>query len=90
MTGGIANSVGEVLDAKKRQRNVRVDLNSLRTQIPQIADLQVRSVKGIIDMMRDAMSNDQIRAALVGKGIPVDIIEKALSISARAVTLVSH
>jgi hypothetical protein len=90
LTGGIANSVGEVLDAKKRQRNVRVDLNSLRTQIPQITELQVRSVKGIIDMMRDAMSNDQIRAALVGKGIPVDIIENALSISAHAVTMVSR
>ncbi|MFZ0771389.1 MAG: hypothetical protein WCA49_17215 [Candidatus Sulfotelmatobacter sp.] len=90
MTGGIATSVGEVLDAKKRERNVRVDLNSLRTKIPQIAELQVRSVKGIIDMMRDAMSNDQIRAALLGKGIPVDIIEKALSLSARVVTLASH
>lgn len=85
LTGGLASSVGEILDAKKRQRNVRVDLDSLRSRIPQVGDGQVRSVKHIIDMMSDAMSNEQIRAALSGKGIPVDIIEKALSLVARAV-----
>jgi hypothetical protein len=85
LTGGLATSVGEILDAKKRQRNVRVDLGSLRSQIPQVGEAQVRSVKHIIDMMSDAMSNDQIRAALSGKGIPVDLIEKALSMVTRAV-----
>lgn len=83
LTGGLATSVGEILDAKKRQRNVRVDLDSLRSQIPQVCEAQVRAVKGIIDMMRGAMSNDQIREALSNKGIPVDLIQKALSMGAR-------
>lgn len=86
LTGGLATSVGEILDAKKRQRNVRVDLDSLRSQIPQVCEAQVRAVKGIIDMMRGAMSNDQIREALSSKGIPVDIIQKALSMGARVMT----
>lgn len=85
LTGGLATSVGEILDAKRRSRNIRVDLDSLRSQIPQVGEAQVRAVKGIIDMMRDAMSNDQIREALSRKGIPVDIIQKALSMSARVV-----
>jgi hypothetical protein len=85
LTGGLATSVSEILDAKKRSRNVRVDLDSLRSQIPQVGEAQVRAVKGIIDMMRDAMSNDQIREALSRKGIPVDIIQKALLISGRVV-----
>ena len=50
----------------------------------------MRSVKDLIDMMRDAMSNDQIRAALLGKGIPVDLIEKALSLGALAVEKASR
>jgi hypothetical protein len=90
LTGGLASSVSEVLDANKRKHNVRVDLDSLRSQIPQVYEAQVRSVKGLIDMMRDAMSNDQIRQALSAKGIPVDIIQKALSLGGRIVEGTGH
>lgn len=85
LSGGLGTSVGEILDAKKRQRNVRVDFNSLRSQIPQVCEAQVRAVKSIIDMMRDAMSNVQIREALLNKGIPIDIVQKALAVGARVV-----
>lgn len=79
LTGGLSTSVNEILDAKKRQRNVRVDLNSLR-RIPEVAQAQVRSLKPVIVMMRAAMSNKQIREALRSQGVPLDIIEAALKL----------
>lgn len=84
LTGGLANSVSEVIDAKKRQRNVRVDLNSLRNRFPEIAQAQLRSLKPMIEMMQLAMNHNQIREALKSKGIPVDLIEKALAMYASA------
>lgn len=77
LTGGIKESVSDVLNQKEHQ-TFRVDLDSLRSRIPAIAEAQVRALKSVVDMMRSAMSDEQIRAALKGQGIPVDVIDKAI------------
>lgn len=79
-TGGIGTSMSQILDAKKHNRSVRVDLGSLRSRFSEISQSQMRAVKPIIEMMRSAMSNDQVKQALRSKGIPIDIIEGALSL----------
>jgi len=70
MTGGIRTSVTELLDKKKRQEGVRVDLGSIRWNVPQVRDALLAPVKNMVEMMREAMSNDQIRSRYWRKEFP--------------------
>jgi hypothetical protein len=79
-TGGISTSIAEILESNKRKRNVRVDLGSLRSRFVEISQAQIGAVKPLIEMMRSAMNNEQIRQALKSKGVPLDIIESALAL----------
>jgi hypothetical protein len=54
------------------------DLNAIRTDIRTVRESQLRNVKSYVDVMKPAVTNDQIRQALRAKGIPDDLISDAL------------
>jgi hypothetical protein len=79
MTGKITLGLSDVLSGSFKSRTGRVDLNSIPHKVASIRESQLRSVKALLEMMRAAMSHDQIRAAAKRQGIPIDLIEEALS-----------
>lgn len=83
MTGGHGRCVSEVLKEKNERKNYRVDLESLRMRIPEMRDPLIKPVVSMIETMQDAMSNDQIRSTLLARKIPVDLVDKAMSMAAK-------
>jgi hypothetical protein len=66
---------GKTYEASKAASD---DLNTIRTDLSPVRQSLLRNVRSYVDVMREAMTNDQIRKALRAKGIPDDLISDAL------------
>ena len=78
MAGSFGKSVTDVINYQKTKSTPRVDLNSIRNEVPGIRQNQVRILKVFVNLMRTSMNNDQIRASLSNQGVPADLIRDAL------------
>jgi hypothetical protein len=76
LTGGIRPGILGIL--RQTKERLHLDLNTLRDQIPEIAEAQVRALRPVADMMRSTMGAEQIGTALRGQGIPADLVHEAL------------
>lgn len=57
-------------------------LSEIRREIPEVRASLRRTIGPMIEMMRSGgMTNEQIRQALLGQGVPADLIEEALHLS---------
>ncbi len=78
MAGSFGKSVTDVINYQKTKSVPRVDLNSIRDDVPAIRQNQLRNLKIIVDLMRTSMNQDQIRASLSNQGVPADLIRDVL------------
>jgi hypothetical protein len=79
MAGSLGKSVTDIIDYEKTKSVPRVNLNSIRADIPQVRQSQLRNLKMFVDLMRHSMNQDQIRASLSEKGVPADLIRDVLN-----------
>jgi uncharacterized protein (DUF697 family) len=78
MAGSFGKTRDDLINYKKNQSAPRVNLNSIRNEIPAIRQNQLRSLKMLVDLMRNSMNQDQIRASLSNQGVPADLIHDVL------------
>lgn len=64
------------------RQNLDVNLNSIPTQIPQVFESQVRSLRPFVDMLLKAANSDFVRSQLQAKGIPPSVIDGVLKAAA--------
>jgi hypothetical protein len=78
MSGSFGKSIADIIDYKKSQQVPRVDLDSIRSDVPEVRQSQLRNLRMFVSLMKDSMSNDQIRASLTQRGVPADLIRDVL------------
>jgi len=78
MTGGIRVGVNDLLSGKFKSQIPRVDLDTLRDEIPSVRHNLVRNLSSFVEMMRGAMEDDQVRQILIAQGVPADLIAAAI------------
>jgi hypothetical protein len=79
MAGSFGKSVSDIINYQKTKSVPRVNLNSIRKDVPAIRQNQLRNLKVFVDMLRTSMNHDQIRASLANQGVPADLIRDVLN-----------
>jgi hypothetical protein len=79
MTGSIHVGVSDLLDGKFKNHTPRADLNEIRQAVPAVGQNLLTNVRRLVSMLRGATSDDKIRDILRSQGIPIDLIDAALS-----------
>jgi hypothetical protein len=67
------------------RQELNVNLNSIPTQIPEVFESQIRTLRPIVDMLLKAANSDFVRSQLCAKGIPPSVIDAVLKVATEAV-----
>jgi uncharacterized protein (DUF697 family) len=81
ITGGIEFGLSDLVSrfSSASRPTMDVDLNDISRQIPEVFETQVRNLKPIIAMlMQMGGGTEQVRQALISRGVPVPVIDAAL------------
>lgn len=70
--------VGDKKLTYERSKELSNDLDDVRRDVRSVRETLIRNVKSYVDVMRGAMSTEQIQQVLRSKGIPDDLIADAL------------
>ncbi len=87
ITGGIEFGLSDLVSrfSSGSRPKMDVDLNDISRQIPEVFETQVRNIRPVIAiLMQMGGGTEQVRQALISRGVPVPVIDAALRYMATA------
>jgi hypothetical protein len=80
ITGGIEFGLSDLVSrfSSASRPTMDVDLNDISRHIPEVFETQVRNIKTIIPILMQMGGTEQVRQALISRGVPVPVIDAAL------------
>jgi hypothetical protein len=79
LTGPMSVGLGDLLTGKFKNHTPRVDLNDIRKDVPAVRQKLLATVRLLVGLLRAAAGDEKVREILKAKGIPLDLINLALS-----------